>query len=267
MDGEISTEHVRHTLALVEDSMIDACIEALEKWEISTIQQLIDILKEKHIEARAFFEQLMYRLRDHMIEHINDPYFYIYSELLERLESAYARVRSIPDGMMLIEITLLRIVRRWGRIEDTPRESPRKISETPPSDTKILMKEIPSIKEKEKSSPKTEKEQIAVTPEVLPWTDAMTVSSTHFSYPTLINHLKSIDPALTMDLKSARFQVDDTTLILIFNKKWNYDRVNKIEKKNIITEGITTLFWEDHKIECKLVEESGGLKDIVHEVF
>lgn len=45
-----------------------------------------------------------------------------------------------------------------------------------------------------------------------------------------------------MDLKSARFQVDDTTLILTFNKKWNYDRVNKIEKKNIIAEGITTLF-------------------------
>lgn len=112
MDGEISTEHVRHTLALVEDSMIDACIGALEKWEISTIQELIDILKEKHIEARAFFEQLMYRFRDHMIEHINDPLFYTYSEILDMLESAYARVRSIPDGMMLIEITLLRIVRR-----------------------------------------------------------------------------------------------------------------------------------------------------------
>lgn len=112
MDGEVSTEHVRYTLALVEDSMIDACIEALEHEQVSTIQVLLETLKEKHIEARSFFEQLMYRLRDHMITHLDDPRFYIYSEILNMLESAYGRIRSIPDGMMLIEITLLRIVRR-----------------------------------------------------------------------------------------------------------------------------------------------------------
>ena len=112
MDGEVSTEHVRYTLALVEDSMIDACIDALEYEQVSTIQELLETLKEKHIEARSFFEQLMYRLRDHMITHLDDPRFYIYSEILNMLESAYGRIRSIPDGMMLIEITLLRIVRR-----------------------------------------------------------------------------------------------------------------------------------------------------------
>lgn len=112
MDGEVSTEHVRYTLALVEESMIDACIEALEQEHVSSIQELLDILREKHIEARSFFEQLMYRLRDHMITNIDNPRFYIFSEILSMLESAYARIRSIPDGMMLIEITLLRIVRR-----------------------------------------------------------------------------------------------------------------------------------------------------------
>ena len=112
MDGEVSSEDVRYTLALVEDSMIDACIKSLEQSDVPTIQTLIGILKEKHIEARAFLEQLMYRLRDYMIEHIDDPLFYTYSEILDMLESAYARVRSIPDAMMLIEITLLRIVRR-----------------------------------------------------------------------------------------------------------------------------------------------------------
>ena len=57
-----------------------------------------------------------------------------------------------------------------------------------------------------------------------------------------------------MDLKSARFQVDGTTMILSFNKKWNYDRVNNSEKKNIISEKISALFGEAWKIECKLVE-------------
>lgn len=61
---------------------------------------------------------------------------------------------------------------------------------------------------------------------------------------------------MTMDLKSARFQVDGTTLILSFNKKWNYDRVNNSEKKNVISEKISALFGEVWKIECKLVEGS-----------
>lgn len=57
----------------------------------------------------------MYRVRDYMVENLNNPEFFTYSEILEMLESAYARVRAIPDGMMLIEITLLRIVRRNDR--------------------------------------------------------------------------------------------------------------------------------------------------------
>ena len=57
---------------------------------------------------------MLYRVRDFMIAHVQDPLFYTYSEILEMLESAYGKIRSIPDGMMLIEITLLRIVRRGG---------------------------------------------------------------------------------------------------------------------------------------------------------
>ncbi len=55
---------------------------------------------------------MMYRLRDMMIEHIQDGNFIVYSDILALFESAYGKIRSIPDGMMLVEVTLLRIVRR-----------------------------------------------------------------------------------------------------------------------------------------------------------
>ena len=112
IDSEVSTEHVRYTLSLVEESLIESCIESLHGADITKIREILEVVKERHVQVRSFFEQLMYRLRDLMIEHISDPLFYEYSTLLEMLESAYGKIRSLPDGMMLIEVTLLRIVKR-----------------------------------------------------------------------------------------------------------------------------------------------------------
>jgi hypothetical protein len=52
IDGEISTEHVRHTLSLLEESLIDGCIHAMRDADIETITALIANIRERHIEAR-----------------------------------------------------------------------------------------------------------------------------------------------------------------------------------------------------------------------
>lgn len=39
-----------------------------------------------HVNARAFFEQLMYRLRDLMIEHIDDDSYIEYLAIYEIIE-------------------------------------------------------------------------------------------------------------------------------------------------------------------------------------
>jgi hypothetical protein len=43
---------------------------------------------------------------------MNENDFFVYSEIMDLLEEAYSRIRILPDGLMLIEITLLRIVKR-----------------------------------------------------------------------------------------------------------------------------------------------------------
>lgn len=257
MDGEVSTEHVRYTLALVEESLIDACIEAFVSEDVGKIQELIATLKEKHIEARSFLEQVLYRVRDFMVENIQNQQFYTYSEILELLESAYTKVRLIPDGAMLIEITLLRIVRRHGRQEvqknreiHTPVPAatiaPPKEKEVPKEKTTIPVsstpKEIPEVREKmesqkplsEKAPPKSEESP--------------------FSYPALITHLKESQPALTIDLKTARFQKEGTNLTLIFTKKWNFDRVNTSKTKTLIAEAMKELYKTDWTITCEFSE-------------
>lgn len=240
--------------------MIEFCIDALENEDIKSILKLLDTLREKHLEARGFFEQLMYRIRDRMMEDIEGPRFFLYSEMLEMLESAYAKIRSIPDGMILIEVTLLRIVRRNGErgsfSKKEPIEEVKIPKNTPPPSVPAIAKAAPKIKEnpptplppEEKTA---EKIKIEITPEN-PEKQKNDVSS--FSYPNLINHLRTNEIALTTDLKMARFQIDGTTFSLIFTKKWNYDRVNTAEKKRSIVEALETLHGGLWKVECKLSE-------------
>ena len=103
---------MRYTLSLVDESLLESVIIGLKEENIREISVIINTLKEKHIPVRSFFDQLMYRLRDLMVEHLDDSDFFIYSTIMDLLEEAYARIRIIPDGIMLIEITLLRIAKR-----------------------------------------------------------------------------------------------------------------------------------------------------------
>lgn len=112
IDSEVSTEHVRYTLSLVEESLIEGCIEALARADVKTTVTIISTLQERHIQVRSFFDQMMYRLRDLMVEHLDDDKFTLYSSLMLSFEEAYGKIRVIGDGMMLIELTLLRIAKR-----------------------------------------------------------------------------------------------------------------------------------------------------------
>ncbi len=133
IDSEIRTEHVRYTLALIEETLIDTIIERLLEKNTEAILTIIERLREQHVQSRSFFEQLLYRLRDLMIEHIGDNHFFAYESIFTEIESAYAKVRSIPDGMMLIEITLLIIAK--GRNSEILEE--KKKVESPISSPKV----------------------------------------------------------------------------------------------------------------------------------
>lgn len=115
IDSELSVEHVRMTLSLLEESQIDGVIAALAEYDTHAIMDTIAILRDMHVGARGFFEQIMYRLRDLMIENLDNSGYITYQEIYEIIESAYTRVRSIPDGMLLIEMTLLKVVKRGSK--------------------------------------------------------------------------------------------------------------------------------------------------------
>ena len=129
IDSELSVEHVRMTLSLLEESQIDGVIAALAEYDTHAIMDTIAILRDMHVGARGFFEQIMYRLRDLMIENLDNSGYMTYQEIYEIIESAYTRVRSIPDGMLLIEMTLLKVVKRGGIVNREQRAESRSENE------------------------------------------------------------------------------------------------------------------------------------------
>lgn len=90
-------------------------------------------------------------------------------------------------------------------------------------------------------------------------------TSTPFSYATLLHRLKEIRPALTTDLKTARYELKDATLTLIFAKEWNFARVNDSNSRNIIAEALQSCFSGIWEVVCRLESAQGS--DISDGIF
>jgi hypothetical protein len=87
-----------------------------------------------------------------------------------------------------------------------------------------------------------------------------------FSYASLLAELKNTKPALMTDLKNARYELQDMTLVLIFAKKWNYDRVNTPKEMGTILEALNTRFPDQWTVRCEL-DTVGAWVDMSEWVF
>jgi hypothetical protein len=96
----------------VEDTLIDTIIETMRLSDIERIHEILMTLRTGHIDARGLMEQILYRLRDILFRELQSPLYPIYQEIFDLMMEGHSKLRSIPDGMMLVEITFLKIVKR-----------------------------------------------------------------------------------------------------------------------------------------------------------
>lgn len=260
IDGRLMTEYVRSGLSLIEESLITSLISAMYASDTDETLRILDSIRSRHIQVRGFFDQMMYTLRDHLVANIrNNEAFYRYDGILGCFEDAYTRIKALPDGMLLIELTLLRATKGLNpntpttpQIQESPKKgTPTKAPITPQKETPIepitppIVEEIPPPKTVQKIEKDTEIKEIK--------TEA--VQEEKFSFLTLLHHIKAIRPAIIMDLKTARYELIWTHgLKLIFSKNWNYGRVNTHEVKNLVSESLTKCFWGEWAVECILQE-------------
>lgn len=158
---------------------------------------------------------------------------------------------------MLIEITLFRIAKRGENpiVEKsvTP-PTPKKIIESVPKAPSIsaLPKDTRAIPAEETIIAKIEEPPTVAVEEVKK--EMETSDAKSFSFPLLVAKLKESNPALTVDLKSARFNTEGTKLTLIFSKNWNFERVNVSKVRNLIADTCQSTFGGDWEVQCELKE-------------
>jgi len=291
----LEAEYVRSNLSLIEENIIENIIETLKEEDSGKIEKTLEKLSERHIDVRSFFDQMLYALRDKMFEHLNDSLFGTYESIFRVFESAYTKIKVIPDGFLLIEITLIRAVKRNEWMNDTGKSilwEKRGLSEMKPSSAdswKDTLSESWMISGGKKTSRKKDEnsEMISEVNSERVWLPTKTfdtfshentgrdvsdkqqseeqTSQTPFSYPRLLQIIKERRPALVTDLKLARFKQNERELMLIFSKKWNYDRVNTPAATGIISEIASELFSGTWSIVCSL--EEWVISPIVDEVF
>lgn len=112
LDDTIRFDYVKATLMIVDDERLDSTIEALREGNINTLLKEIETLRSGHIHTRSYIEQLLYRLRDILFEHIGNTTYGEYDTIFQIVMEAHGKLRSFPDGMMLIETTLLRALKK-----------------------------------------------------------------------------------------------------------------------------------------------------------
>ncbi len=285
IDSEIRTEHVRYTLALIEETLIDTIIDHLLSGNTAEILRIIERLREQHVQSRSFFEQLLYRLRDLMIIHLSSDQFFAYENIFSQIEEAYTKVRSIPDGMMLVEITLLVISKWWKKeihTEKIQNPLPASKIEIKKEETKNVLKEKIITQEKEEtplresSSPvknHSSSRDIESEKNTEKWSTSSekpvvnSEKNSTFSFPLLLNTLKTTTTGLSTDLKMTRFKTENESLILTFSKKWNFDRVNTPKIKSTIADTLCSLFGWSWSVICHLEEGGGNLVHIADDIF
>lgn len=117
INSEVSTDYVRSTLSLIEDTLIDTLIDTMIASESENMVELLDTLRGRHIDVRGFFDQIMYALRDRMLALFREKNgdmntFASYNDIFQIFEDMYAKMRIIPDGQLVIEMVLMRAVKR-----------------------------------------------------------------------------------------------------------------------------------------------------------
>lgn len=118
VNGEINTAYVKSTLSLVEKSLIDHIIATIVSMDRDGMINILEKLRTEHTEIRSLFDQILSGLRDQMMQIFQSKNttdtleFVTYSEIFAIFESAYSYTKTIPDGGLLIEITLMRAVMR-----------------------------------------------------------------------------------------------------------------------------------------------------------
>lgn len=243
VDKHLSLEFLQNTFSMIDDDFMDEIIEILASKNHEKFREMIEKIKTQHIRSENFFEQIILRLRDKMVENLGNEKFGIYNSIFEIFRKSYPSIGYFSDNFLVIEMTLMQALNVGNLVQSpnptivekslvstqkitiTKKSQPEKMEEKKKINPieKPILENIPAKIEKniEKKSenitniePKIEKN-----PEI--------PKAMEFSFRRLLTELKDEDPAVLSTIKNASFKQDGETLELSFRNKWTADKMQE----------------------------------------
>lgn len=108
--GVLRRKFIEENLALVGEGFLGDFLAALANKDSVKILEKLNDLKHRSIEARRFFDELLFFMRDRLVESLSSPQFAIYERIFRAFEAAYGKLRDFPEPFLLLEITSLSLV-------------------------------------------------------------------------------------------------------------------------------------------------------------
>ena len=228
VDKHLSLEFLQNTFSMIDDDFMDEIIEILASKNHEKFAEMIEKIKTQHIRSENFFEQIILRLRDKMVENLGNEKFGIYNSIFEIFRKSYPSIGYFSDNFLVIEMTLMQAL-NVGNLVQNP--NPTIVEKNLVSTQKITItkKSQPEkMEEKEKINPIKKpilenitniEPKIEKNPEIS--------KAVEFSFRRLLTELKDEDPAVLSTIKNASFKQDGETLELSFGNKWTADKMQE----------------------------------------
>ena len=260
VDKNLSLEFLQNTFSMIDDDFMDEIIEILASKNHEKFAEMIEKIKTQHIRSENFFEQIILRLRDKMVENLGNEKFGLYNSIFEIFRKSYPSIGYFSDNFLVIEMTLMQAINAenfpQNAVPNTDKKpqftAPKKIVEpkikpetltepkeiSKPITDSAPTKIVPKLEEKIEKKTEIISENIEPKAEKIPETP----KTAEFSFRRLLTEMKDTDPVVLATIKNASFKQDGETLELSFGNKWTADKMQETRYQSPVIAVLNKIF-------------------------
>lgn len=264
--GVLRRKFIEENLALVGEGFLGDFLAALANKDSVKILEKLNDLKHRSIEARRFFDELLFFMRDRLVESLSSPQFAVYERIFRAFEAAYGKLRDFPEPFLLLEITSLSLVniasvtamsdvplRNTERIEykPTPTSIPTPVRTAPevtPTPVVNAAEDVPV------PSPSAAPAVETIEATSITEGSSLEVDSSAFNLLELVNYVKA-QPGkgfVLAALKNGDFSFNGDVLTFGCSSEFERKKLDNPDIQGFIGDAISSLFGIQPKIAFSL---------------
>lgn len=250
--GILKRRYIEENLELFGDDFLVSFIDALLSSKSEKALSDIASVRDRGADTKLFLEQILFFLRDQLLKTLHSPEFGSYLRLFEAFETAYGRIKIVPDSFLLLETTVLKILH--GDVAPIPRPTAPVASVSAP--VSAPEKKAP-VETPKKSEPKLVDIPAPIvpvmsvesnTPSSLESTDRKPIN-----FSELIEHIRTIPRRgfVALSLRASSYRVENDTLTVFVENDFNFKKLDTAEIRESILEAVTTLFGSGYSLDIR----------------